>query len=480
MRIIKRRLSYFALMVFAGVLSSCVTESSGINEPEREFEVVSYVVPVDQARADVESMLASIDAQTRGGSPRTVSETIVKGGFGATRSGDGPEEPLYYIFNFASDEGFAVASGDVRTPPVFCIIDSGSYDAESATRSSGAPAVAFASNPGAAMTMMSYDTDYRVTVGLPVLDPGGSGGWINPGDPGYPGGTGWDNESVSDFIGGTGTYEPVTSKKGPWEETYRRDPMIAAQWGQGEPYNNKYPYWKGTERAVAGCGVTAVAQILYYHGYPDAIQDHKDKWHDLDWDLMRRHILFSTDTLITLNHRPAHENIATLFQELSKSKYLNASYADSDETNETMVNVGRIATTLRKLGYTTNGDAEYNSGAVIAAIKRGMPAMIFGYSHRTDYWLWWDYDGGHFWICDGLIEFKQETKWYAGSRLFRTDTSTRYLLHCNWGWNGSYNGHFLPTEFNINNRINPDHINDTRGTDNFYQYYLRMWDWIRR
>ncbi len=192
---------------------------------------------------------------------------------------------------------------------------------------------------------------------------------------------------------------------------------------------------------------------------------------------MRRHILFSTDTLITLNHRPAHENIATLFQELSKSAYLDVSYAGSDEDNLTSVNVSRVSKALSKIGYSTNDDAEYNSGAVMAAIKRGMPAIVFGYSHRTDYWLWWDYSGGHFWICDHLIVREREVKYYRDGVLTSTKTETQNLLHCNWGWDGGSNGYFLATEFNSNDPVISD---ETRGTAKFYQYYLRMWDWIRR
>ncbi len=49
-----------------------------------------------------------------------------------------------------------------------------------------------------------------------------------------------------------------------------------------------------------------------------------------------------------LNHSPAHYNIATLFQELSKSAYIDVSYAGSDEGNSTSVNVSRVSKASRK------------------------------------------------------------------------------------------------------------------------------------
>ncbi len=112
-KIMRKRSAFFAPLALAGVLFLSCSIESGVAEPEPDPQTdpAFYLVTVDEARAGVESLLADLDPPTRG-SARTISETIVSGGFGATRSGDGPEEPLYYIFNFTNDEGFAVTSGD--------------------------------------------------------------------------------------------------------------------------------------------------------------------------------------------------------------------------------------------------------------------------------------------------------------------------------------------------------------------------------
>ncbi len=101
--------------------------------------------------------------------------------------------------------------------------------------------------------------------------------------------------------------KPISYEIGPWTRTDYGTP-IAAEWGQDAPYNNKLPIWKGSERVVTGCGTTAVAQILYHYSYPSSINGKA-----LDWNLMRRHIIFSTEDDDPGNHPPAYDNIATLF-----------------------------------------------------------------------------------------------------------------------------------------------------------------------
>ncbi len=45
-------------------------------------------------------------------------------------------------------------------------------------------------------------------------------------------------------------------------------PMCEAQWGQGAPFYNKCPLI-GVSRCVVGCVATAMAQIMYYHKFPE-------------------------------------------------------------------------------------------------------------------------------------------------------------------------------------------------------------------
>ena len=56
-------------------------------------------------------------------------------------------------------------------------------------------------------------------------------------------------------------------------------PASKTTWNQVDPYNRTVPYYTYTyegrvysEPAVTGCGATALAQVMYYHRYPDAVQ----------------------------------------------------------------------------------------------------------------------------------------------------------------------------------------------------------------
>lgn len=45
-------------------------------------------------------------------------------------------------------------------------------------------------------------------------------------------------------------------------------PLVTARWDQSAPYNNQCPK-DGTDRSVTGCVATAMAQVMYYHKWPE-------------------------------------------------------------------------------------------------------------------------------------------------------------------------------------------------------------------
>lgn len=71
-------------------------------------------------------------------------------------------------------------------------------------------------------------------------------------------------------------------------------PMVETIWGQGAPYNDCCPKING-QQSLAGCGATAVAQILYRYqrpaaGFGHAKYDDVDMdfaQHPIDWDLLK-------------------------------------------------------------------------------------------------------------------------------------------------------------------------------------------------
>ncbi|MBO4800400.1 MAG: C10 family peptidase, partial [Bacteroidaceae bacterium] len=47
-------------------------------------------------------------------------------------------------------------------------------------------------------------------------------------------------------------------------------PLLTTMWNQKEPYNLKCPTFINGERCVTGCVATAMAQVMYYHQWPDS------------------------------------------------------------------------------------------------------------------------------------------------------------------------------------------------------------------
>lgn len=50
------------------------------------------------------------------------------------------------------------------------------------------------------------------------------------------------------------------------------EPLVKAKWNQYYPYNNRCPEIDGN-RCLTGCGITATAQVMHYHKWPDVGED---------------------------------------------------------------------------------------------------------------------------------------------------------------------------------------------------------------
>ena len=407
---------------------------------------------MEQARDKVENMLAAFDPPTRG-SAREIDESFTVGGFGATRSAEGEEEPLYYVFNLGDNEGFVVASGDDRTPAVFCITDQGEYN----------PGDTLTVNAGLAMLLWEYDAAYREAVGLPVTTPDG--------DIIYPNNTPGDG-AIDDWtvIGGT---PRITTTTSPYE-VKTRGTLLPCSWGQEDPFN-MYMEKKDGERCVTGCGAVAVAQIMCHYCYPSSIGGYA-----LDWDKMR-----------TANSAadPGIGGVARLMQQLTTSTYLNSSVG----VEETGTSDGRIQKAFEKLGYHCSKESDYLPATLIEAIcANGRPVLMSGWAKENVTEVLGikitTYDEGHYWVCDVIKSCTCTINMYVNGQLVSSRAEGDYYVHCNWGWNGVFNGYFLPWQFDATHPLDKQMENEfadkTRslasGEDDYFQFDLSMWHEIYR
>ena len=69
--------------------------------------------------------------------------------------------------------------------------------------------------------------------------------------------------------------------------------------------------------------------------------------------------------------------------------------------------------------------------------------------------------GGHAWTFDGLIASKK-------------DGQIKYLIHCNWGWNGCKNGYYLSKVFDTNAGAKIYDTKDSQlGNTSNYKYNIK-------
>ena len=280
----------------------------------------------------------------------------------------------YYVFNLAqAGQGFVIVAGDDRVPAILGFSDQGTFDAADVP---------------------------------PVLQE-----WLD----GY-------NSQIQAVAAG-GAAEVRTSVGAAIE------PMLNVHWGQGSPYNVRFPHISGSSNAHAytGCVATAMAQVMAYYQYPArptitipgytsssgntyAVNMPSLSPVNFAWDEMQD-TYYTNDTLSA-----AADAVTTLMLYCStalKSNFgLTSTGAYARNVPSTLIDYfgykdsGRF---VRRNNYTTRNWEEI----IYAELAAGRPVVYSGNKAS----------GGHAFVCDG----------YDGEGRF----------HINWGWAGKSNGYFL-------------------------------------
>lgn len=203
-------------------------------------------------------------------------------------------------------------------------------------------------------------------------------------------------------------------------------PLLQTEWHQYDPFNIDAP------NGYAGCVPIAVAQITYYHKFPNKY----------NWDAIPASCLF----LSTSN--PSFVYFIKDIRNICNVVYRN------DGTSAT-INDAKNA--FESLGYSASIQS-YNDITIIQPIRCGNPVYVRGKDSVTG--------KGHAWVCDGYMNKKYEASIsfvpsendprfrvdrIPGSIFVDYDTfaySPSWLdqdqygefFHMNMGWQGGYNG----------------------------------------
>lgn len=297
------------------------------------------------------------------------------------------EVPAYYVFPNGEGKGFTVVSGDDRLPEVVGYSDKGTYDEEN-----------LPSN------YVGFMKAYEEMVGQ--LDNGDSRASASIAEAKALRSSGYQQPAVAPLLGNI-------------------------QWNQMTPYNNMCPKYNSTNRSVAGCVATAMAQVMMYYQYPKTLQTdipayvtkkygiaigRINKGEIYDWDNM----LPQYASCEPLNYTDAQAAaVAKLLYHCGVACEMD--YGPSSGANVTPA----ILSTY--FGYDSDLMQDLNRDAFTLAewsqimdkeLSAKRPIL---YSGRSS-------DGGHEFVCDG--------------------TDGNGLYHINWGWGGYQDGYFDVTILN--------------------------------
>jgi len=227
----------------------------------------------------------------------------------------------------------------------------------------------------------------------------------------------------------SGAWEKLS--KGSLEKSHPKtlvNPLLTSRWNQDAGYNfhcPEYPSGPGG-RCYAGCVATTMAQIMYYHKYPE---------HG------------------TGSHYYSHVYFGTLGANFEETTYdwpamTNTLNNSSKEAISTLISHCGLSVDMN---YSPLGSSS-SSTNVADALKD-----YFGYSFRVKYYEKSDFenDQWHQMLIDNLE--LQLPVYYSGSgssggHAFVCDgVKDSCYFHFNWGWSGYGNGYFYLSNLNSGN-----------------------------
>ncbi|NPD92511.1 C10 family peptidase [Xylanibacter muris] len=198
-------------------------------------------------------------------------------------------------------------------------------------------------------------------------------------------------------------------------------PMVSSMWNQDSPYNDYCPSYLGV-KCPSGCVATAIAQIMYFHKWPDTGTGS----HSYEW----------------------HTGSATLSADFSKSTYNWNMMTDTYSSQSPAQSKDAVARLMYDIGiacemnYNPNGSGTQSNNAATALVKHFKYDKSLKLNYRDFYTLtqWTEL------IYNELSE--KRPVYYSGSNnsgghAFVCDGYEDGYFHINWGWGGTSNGYFL-------------------------------------
>lgn len=437
------------------------SESEPVQNPvgqlsAEQVEILSmredYKVSISDARRQALEASALFDADRTRASQRTVDNVHCLLGDNSTRSSDATAIPdtLFYVVNFSDEAGFSIVSADKRLDGVYAFVPEGKFRTDTID------------NPGMAIYLGMLE-DYSIAEIGRIAKTQDSLLALYPQLADDPYALQGDTRASS-------TYDVIT----PWSNTFFFGPFATPNWHQRHPYNKKCPSKNG-EKCLAGCVAIATAQTVAHYNKPKTHNGHTYDWDNI-WAYEN-----DKSSLTTEQINKAEDDIATLVQRIGD--LVNIKYGlDESSTSAT----AKIEKCFEQLGFSCGNYTDYDVIDIAKSLKDGYLVYADGFSQKkTALGITVGYEGGHGWTIDGYVKQLQiiSTYYTDTNKLVSTKTNSRDFVHCNWGWDGDYNGFFKNQVFDTNNpNANYDdeiYEAETRGTSAYYRYKLKVIKYIR-
>lgn len=280
----------------------------------------------------------------------------------------------YYVFNDADNAGFVIVSGEEGTEAILGYSDEGTFDAGR-----------MPDNVRAWLDGYAEQIRAVAALGSPVAGDAGQSG------------AGGDFATVA--------------------------PLLKTRWGQGSPFNGACPVENG-KYCVTGCLPTAMAQVMYYYRWPEAVGEDIPPLNtdEAEW-VIGQGTPLAYDQMLTSYSSGAYtqeqaDAVALLMRACGQAA--KAAYGVSETTTNWGMDLMAMkrffhynpdATVVSRLDYT---DSEWEA-LICRELSEKRPVPYRGNQQNAVV--------GHQFICDG----------YSGNHFF----------HINWGWGGNSDGYFL-------------------------------------
>lgn len=197
-------------------------------------------------------------------------------------------------------------------------------------------------------------------------------------------------------------------------------PLIKTQWDQGTPYNNLCPKTSNGHATYSGCVATAVAQVMYYHKWPEQTSGNIPGYTTRSQGITLEELpqtSFSWDAmkLTYRGNETSEEAVATLMRYVGQALHMDygpdGSGTMSEYIPDAMVTYFDYDPNIY-LAYREDYTIDEWDNLIYHELEEGRPVLYSGSSMSV----------GHQFVCDG----------YDGNGLF----------HINWGWGGFKDSYF--------------------------------------